>query len=81
MELVVIISTITAFFSHLLIDRGVVANLVSVIFATLITWLLIRKQMTEAVFSDFQQLLIMAVIALVISMVVGLVFTYHKKCA
>ena len=36
MELVIIISTITSFFSHHLIERAVVANSVSVIFASLI---------------------------------------------
>ena len=41
MELVIIVSTITSFFSHFMIEKSVVANAVSVVVATLITWMLI----------------------------------------
>lgn len=81
MELVIIIATITSFFSHHLIERAVVANAVSVIFATLITWLLVGTQNGGFDQEYFLQLLIIAVIALVVSMIVGLVFAYHKKCS
>jgi uncharacterized membrane protein len=81
MELVIIISTITSFFSHHLIERAVVANSVSVVFATLFTWLLVGNRGGNFNQEYFLQLLIVAVIALVISMIVGLVFAYHKKCS
>ena len=81
MELVIIISTITSFFSHLLIERVVVANLISVFFATLITWLLIATQIESAAGVALQQLMIIVLVALAISIVVGMVFTYHKKCS
>ena len=81
MELVIIIATITSFFSHHLIERAVVANSVSVVFATLVTWLLVGARSGGFDQEFFLQLLIVAVIALVISMIVGLVFAYHKKCS
>ena len=40
MELVLVIATITSFFSHFVIERTLVANTVSVVFASLITWAL-----------------------------------------
>ena len=81
MELVIIISTITSFFSHHLIERPVVANSVSVIFAILITWFLAGTRSAAFDQEYFFQLLIVAVIALFISMIVGIVFAYHKKCS
>jgi len=46
MELVMIVSTITSFFSHLMIEKSIVANAVSVALATLVTWLLIGDMAT-----------------------------------
>jgi hypothetical protein len=81
MELVIIFSTITAFFSHYLIERTVVANVVSAIVAMLAMWLLVgtAASIAEGVF--LRDLSITAVIALVVSMIVGLVFNVHKKCS
>ena len=81
MELVVIVSTSTSFFSHFLIERALVANLTSVLCATLITWLLIFTQTETVAAVAYQQLMIIALVALVISFVVGMVFAYHKKCS
>ena len=81
MELVIIVSTITSFFSHYLIERSVIANSVSVVFATLITYLLVRTQAGMIEQGVLQALLVMAFLALVVSMLVGLVFAYHKKCS
>jgi hypothetical protein len=81
MELVIIISTITSFFSHLMIDKSLVANAVSVVLATLITWLLIGDLAAGFDAALIQNVVITSVMALVVSMIVGLVFAYHKKCA
>jgi hypothetical protein len=81
MELVIIISTITSFFSHLMIDKSLVANAVSVVLATLITWLLIGDLAAGFDAALIQNIVITSVMALVVSMIVGLVFAYHKKCA
>jgi hypothetical protein len=81
MELVIIISTITSFFSHLMIDKSLVANAVSVVLATLITWLLIGDLAAGFDAAFIQNVVITSVMALVVSMIVGLVFAYHKKCA
>ena len=81
MGLVVIIATITAFFSHFLVERAVLANTLSVVSATLITWMLtdLHSGLVEAAMHT--QLLLAALIALFISVIVGLVFAYHKKCS
>ena len=81
MELVLVIATITSFFSHFVIDRAVVANTVSVVFATLITWALAGAETSLFVQGNFLQLLLAVVAALVISLVVGYIFAYHKKCS
>ncbi len=81
MEVVVIIATITAFFSHFLVERAVLANTLSVVFATLLTWALASMQAEAVEPGIYQQLLIIALIALIISILVGLVFAYHKKCS
>ncbi len=81
MELVIIISTITSFFSHFLIEKGIVANTVSVIFATLITWALIGTTAESLDGALLRNISITIVLAIVVSMLVGLVFSYHKKCS
>lgn len=81
MEVVVIIATITAFFSHFLVERAVLANTLSVVAATVVTWMLtdLKSGLVEA--AMYTQLLPVALIALLISVIVGLVFAYHKKCS
>lgn len=81
MELVLVIATITSFFSHFVIDRAVIANTVSVVFAVLLTWALAGAETNLFVQGNFQPLLLAAVAALVISLVVGFVFAHHKKCS
>jgi len=81
MELVIIISTITSFFSHFMIGKSVVANAVSVVVATLITWMLIGDLAAEFDATYMRNIFITAMIALVISVIVGRVFAYHKKCS
>lgn len=81
MELVLVIATITSFFSHFVIDRAVIANTVSVVFAVLLTWALAGAETSLFVQGNFQPLLLAAVAALVISLVVGFVFAHHKKCS
>ena len=81
MEVVVIIATITAFFSHFLVERAVLANSLSVVCATLITWMLTDLQSANVEAAMYTQLLLVALIALLISVIVGLVFAYHKKCS
>ena len=81
MELVLVIATITSFFSHFVIERTVVANTVSVVFASLITWALAGAETGIFVEGNYLQLLLVVVAALVVSMVVGFVFAYHKKCS
>ena len=81
MELVLVIATITSFFSHFMIEKSTVANAVSVVVATLITWMLIGDQPAEFDSTYMRNIFITVMIALVISMIVGRVFAYHKKCS
>ena len=81
MELIMVISTITAFFSHFMIERGLLANSVSVVLATLITWLLVGDGIMNIDVMAMRSILFSVVIALAVSIIVGLVFSYHKKCA
>jgi len=81
MELVIIVSTITSFFSHYLIEKPVVANSVSVVIATLITWMLVGDLSVGLDDVLLRNILNTIVIALAISIVVGRVFAYHKKCS
>jgi hypothetical protein len=81
MELVIIVSTITAFFSHFLIEKGLIANTVSVIAATLITWLLVRAQAENLVAPSIADIAIAVVAAFVVSLIIGFVFANHKKCS
>ena len=81
MELVVIISTITAFFSHYLIDKNIIANVVSVLAAIVISWLLVSLSAQHSVGTSALDLFILFATVLAISMLVGLVFAQHKKCA
>lgn len=81
MELVIIIATITAFFSHFLIDRGAVANAVSVLAAMLMTWALAEGRVGGFDGGHYYNWLIIAAIALTLSLIVGLIFAYHKKCS
>ncbi|MGD2052491.1 MAG: hypothetical protein PVG45_00155 [Gammaproteobacteria bacterium] len=74
-------ATITAFFSHFMIEKGVVANTVSVIVATLITWALVRVQADSLAQASIMDISFAAVTAFVISLIVGLVFAQHKKCS
>jgi len=64
-----------------MIDKSLVANAVSVVLATLITWLLIGDLAAGFDAALIQNIVITSVMALVVSMIVGLVFAYHKKCA
>lgn len=64
-----------------MIDKSLVANAVSVVLATLITWLLIGDLAAGFDAALIQNVVITSVMALVVSMIVGLVFAYHKKCA
>jgi hypothetical protein len=81
MELVIIVSTITSFFSHYMIEKGVVANAVSVVLATLITWMLIGDLSAGFDTLFLRNIFITALMALFVSMLVGLVFAHHKKCS
>ena len=79
MELVIVVSTITSFFSHFMIEKSVVANAVSVVLATLITWILVGDIAAVSGATFVRDIFITAVLALVVSMIVGLVFALHKK--
>jgi hypothetical protein len=81
MELVIIIATITSFFSHFMIEKSVVANAISAVLATLITFVLIGDLATEFNWILLRNILITAAMALVVSMLVGRVFTLHKRCS
>ena len=81
MELVIIVSTITSFFSHFMIEKSVVANAVSVVLATLITWIMIGDLAVDLDAVFMRNIAITVVMALVVSMIVGLVFAHHKKCS
>ena len=81
MELAVIIATITAFFSHYLIERSLVANTVSVFVTLLLTWLLLSVSGQTFVGAPMIDVLIMIAAVLVISVLVGLVFARHKQCS
>ncbi len=81
MELVIIVSTITSFFSHFMIEKSVVANAVSVVLATLITWMLIGDLAADFDAIFVRNIFITVVMAFVVSMIVGLVFAHHKKCS
>jgi hypothetical protein len=81
MELVIIVATITSFFSHFMIERVVVANAVSVIIATLITWLLAGDLSSDIDAVFLRNIVITIMMALAVSIVVGLIFAYHKKCS
>ena len=81
MELVLVIATITSFFSHLMIEKSIVANTVSVVVASLITWMLVGDLAAEFDTTYMRNIFITVMIALVTSMIVGRVFAYHKKCS
>ena len=81
MELVIVISTITSFFSHFMIERALLANSISVVLATLITWILVGDGVMTMDAIYLRRLFYTIVIALAVSIVVGLVFSYHKKCS
>ena len=81
MELVIVISTITSFFSHFMIERVLLANSISVVLATLITWILVGDGLMTTNALHMRSLLYIVMIALAVSIVVGLVFSYHKKCS
>jgi large-conductance mechanosensitive channel len=81
MELIIIVSTITAFFSHFLIEKSIVANAVSIIVATAITWVVVRAQSDNLVEPSLTAIGFAVVAALFVSLVVGLVFAQHKKCS
>ncbi len=81
MELVIIVATITSFFSHFMIERSLVANAVSAIIATLITWMLVGDLSSDIDAVFVRNIVITVMMALAVSIVVGLIFAYHKKCS
>ena len=81
MELVIIITTITAFFCHYLIEKRVLANVASVVITVLIVWLLNSWVMQQGVEVSLFDAVIMVATVVVISMLVGLVFIQHKRCS
>ena len=81
MELVIVVSTITSFFSHLMIEKRVLAHATSVALATLITFVLIGDPALSFDGTLVRNVFITVVLALVVSMVVGRVFTLHKRCS
>lgn len=82
MDLVIIFSTITAFFTHYLIDRAVVANTVSAIVATAIIWVLIVIIQAGSISdADGWVVLVTFLIAFVVSTFVGMIFKQHKECS
>ena len=81
MELVIVISTITSFFSHFMIERALLANSTSVVLATLITWALVGDGVMTIDVVFMRSIFYTVVIAFAVSIVVGLVFSYHKKCS
>ena len=81
MELVIIVSTITSFFSHFLIDKAVIANAISVVAATLITWVLVGMHNGGSDGDLLRTVSVTVMLALAVSLLVGLVFSYHKKCS
>lgn len=81
MELVIVISTITSFFSHFMIERVLLANSFSVVLATLVTWVLVGDGMMTLDAMYLRDIIYTLVIALAVSIIVGLVFSYHKKCS
>lgn len=81
MELVIIFSTITAFFSHYFMEKTVLANAVSAIVATVVMWTLVGTAESIAEGVLLRDLSITVVIALFVSIIVGLVFSVHRKCS
>ena len=81
MEIVIIFSTITAFFSHYLITRVIIANAVSAILAMLATWMLVWVYQDVMEVALLQDLSISALLAILVSVVVGMVFNAHRKCS
>jgi hypothetical protein len=64
-----------------MIEKSVVANAVSVVVATLITWMLVGELAADLDVTFVRNIFITAVMALAISMIVGLIFAHHKKCS
>jgi hypothetical protein len=64
-----------------MIEKGVVANAVSVVLATLITWMLIGDLSAGFDTVFLRNIFITVLMALFVSMIVGLVFAHHKKCS
>jgi hypothetical protein len=64
-----------------MIEKSVVANAVSVVLATLMTWLLAGDMAAVFDAAFVRDIFVTAVMALVVSMIVGLVFAHHKKCS
>ena len=81
MELVIVISTITSFFSHFMIERALLANSISVVLAMLITWILVGDGSMIFDAASLRSLLYTVALALAVSIIVGMVFSYHKKCS
>lgn len=81
MEIVIVFSAITGFFSHYLIERVVLANAVSAALATLLTWLLAWSQQRGVEIVFIRDVALTAVLAVVVSVIVGLVFNAHRKCS
>jgi putative effector of murein hydrolase len=63
-----------------MIEKGVAANAVIVMPATLITWMLTGDLAADFDTIFMRNILVTAVLVLVVSMIVGLVFAHHKKC-
>ena len=81
MELVIIITTITAFFCHYLIEKSVLANAASVVITVMIVWLLNSWVMQQDGRVSLFDAVIMLATVVVISVLVGLVFIQHKRCS
>lgn len=64
-----------------MIEKSSVANAVSVVAATLITWMLVGDPAGGVDVVFVRNVLITVVMALVVSMLVGLIFAHHKKCS
>jgi uncharacterized membrane-anchored protein YitT (DUF2179 family) len=64
-----------------MIEKSLMANAISAVLATLITWILVGD-LAFTVDTAFLRIMLYTILtAFAVSVLVGLVFSYHKKCS
>ena len=81
MDLVALVALCTAFICHVLISKTLIANSVSSISATLISWLLAGSEFGWMDFTFLKNISLTLGVSIIVSVLVGLVFFNNRnKC-